>query len=393
MQRFSTSERPDWQDKAEKLGFIFHTMYGQKYWDESAYYQFSLKQIEQDIEDPTNELYAMCLDIVDRAVKSEEMLEKLMIPRNMWDIVAASWHSGDPSLYGRFDLVYDGVGPAKMLEFNADTPTSLYESAYFQWLWLEDKIKQGDFPADTDQYNSLQEKIIDQFSALFAPGSNIHFSSCKGTAEDRQTVRYIEDCAAQAGHKPHFVFLEDIGVDQSGRFTDQNNFLIQSLFKLYPWEDMVRESYAQFLPFSEVFFLEPPWKAILSNKAFLPLIWQHHEGHPNLLPASFDQTRPHNQMGKIEAFDGAYVRKPIFSREGANVSIVENNEIIEQAEGDYGEEGFILQQFQALPKFGDNYTVIGSWIVGNQAAGMAIREDKGLITKDLSRFIPHIIID
>ncbi|CCJ76861.1 Similarity with glutathionylspermidine synthase, group 1 [Cronobacter muytjensii 530] len=35
------------------------------------------------------------------------------------------------------DFVWTGQGPVKLLEYNADTPTSLYESAYFQWQWLK----------------------------------------------------------------------------------------------------------------------------------------------------------------------------------------------------------------------------------------------------------------
>lgn len=387
MQRITTTPRSDWKDKAEALGFIFHTMYGQQYWDESAYYQFTLAQIEDDLEDPTAELYAMCLDVVDRAAKSEELLTKLAIPERLWDMIAESWQQRAPSLYGRFDLCYDGQGPAKMLEFNADTPTSLYESAYFQWLWLDDKIASGEFPATVDQYNSVQEKIIDRFAALFETGSHIHFASCKDTDEDRQTVKYLEDCAAQAGHIPHFVYVEDIGIDRFGRFADTDSNLIQSLFKLYPWEDMMREQYAAHLPTSDITFLEPAWKSVLSNKAFLPLIWAFNEGHPNLLPAAFDDGSGTPDIGTD------YVRKPIFSREGANVSIIKDGNVVEAADGEYGEEGFILQAFQELPKFEDNYTVIGSWVVGDESAGIAVREDKGRVTKDLSRFLPHIILD
>lgn len=387
MQRIQAQERSDWRNKAEKLGFIFHTMYGEPYWDETAYYSFKLEQVETGIEDPTAELYAMCLDVVDRAVASEELLTKLVIPENMWGLIADSWRKKAPSLYGRFDLCYDGKRPAKMLEFNADTPTSLYESAYFQWLWLEDKIQDGTFNGNTDQFNSIQEKIIDRFAHLFEAGSNIHFASCKDTEEDRQTVKYLEDCAAQSGHIPHFVYVEDIGIDRFGRFADTKDNVIQSLFKLYPWEDMVREEYAPHLPTCDVTFLEPAWKSVLSNKAFLPLIWQFNKGHPNLLPAAFEGDEGMDELGT------GFVKKPIFSREGANVSIFKDGEILEEGEGEYGEEGFIYQSFEQLPLFEDNYTVIGSWLVGDEPAGMALREDKDLVTKDLSRFLPHIIVE
>lgn len=386
MKRIEAQQRADWKDKAEKLGFIFHTMHGEPYWDESAYYSFTLEQIEADIEDPTAELYDMCLDVVDRAVMSEDLLTKLAIPEAMWDVVAESWRQRAPSLYGRFDLAYGGTGPAKMLEFNADTPTSLYESAYFQWLWLEDKIRDGSFSPITDQYNAIQEMIIERFAALFASGSHIHFSACKGSDEDRQTVKYLEDCAAQAGTIPHFVYLEDIGVDRLGQFADSQNNIIQSLFKLYPWEDMVREEYAPFLSVSDVTFLEPAWKAILSNKALLPLIWQFNKGHPNLLPAVFEGSAEMEEVGNH------FVKKPIFSREGANVSIYQDGQERLKGEGEYGEEGYIYQAFNPLPCFDGNYAVIGSWLVGDEPAGMAVREDKSLITKDLSRFIPHIIL-
>jgi glutathionylspermidine synthase len=37
-------------------------------------------------------------------------------------------------LYGRFDLAYRGDGPPKLLEYNADTPTALFEAAVVQWI-------------------------------------------------------------------------------------------------------------------------------------------------------------------------------------------------------------------------------------------------------------------
>ena len=132
-------------------------------------------------------------------------------------------------------------------------------------------------------------------------------------------------------------------------------------------------------------WLEPAWKSIISNKALLPLLWEMFPDHPNLLPAYFAED-DHPQMDK-------FVVKPIFSREGANISIVENGKTIEQVEGPYGEEGMIVQQFHPLPKFGDSYMLIGSWLINDQPAGIGIREDRALITQDLSRFYPHIFVE
>ena len=52
MQRVPVAPRDDWKDTAIQHGFDFHSIDGDPYWDESAYYQFTLKQIENDLEDP-----------------------------------------------------------------------------------------------------------------------------------------------------------------------------------------------------------------------------------------------------------------------------------------------------------------------------------------------------
>ena len=146
MIRVPIVERENWQESANEYGFKFHTLYGQKYWDESAYYQFSLKQIEQDIEDPTDEIHQMCLKVVDRVVNDDLLLEKFCIPKQFWPLVRDSWQKQEPSLYSRFAFAYTGNSPAKFLENNADTPTSLYETGFWQWLWLEQQVDAGRLP-------------------------------------------------------------------------------------------------------------------------------------------------------------------------------------------------------------------------------------------------------
>ncbi|WP_256740986.1 glutathionylspermidine synthase family protein, partial [Cronobacter sakazakii] len=308
-------------------------------------------------------------------------------PKHTWEFVRQSWRSGQPSLYSRLDLAWDGRGEPKLLENNADTPTSLYETAFFQWIWLEDQLRAGNLPQGSDQFNSLQEKIIERFGELKAQyGFNrLHLACCRDTVEDRGTVQYLQDCASEAGIENDFLFIEDIGLGEKGQFTDLQDQVISNLFKLYPWEYMLRETFSTKLEDAGVRWLEPAWKSIISNKALLPLLWELYPNHPNLLPAYFCEDNP-PPMEK-------YVVKPLFSREGANVSIIENGQTIEQVEGPYGEEGTIVQQFHPLPKFGDSYTLIGSWLINDQPAGIGIREDRALITQDLSRFYPHMFVE
>ncbi len=314
-------------------------------------------------------------------------MDRIAIPAAMRDTVARSWREGAPSLYGRFDFAYDGSGPAKLLEYNADTPTSIYETAFFQWEWLENMVARGNLPSEADQFNRLHEALMERFGKLLTPGSLIHFSSDADHVEDRQTVAYLQDLAGQAGLETGFVAIDLIGLDAEGHFVDEERTIIGALFKLYPWENMLREPYADALPGAKTLFLEPAWKAILSNKAILPLLWERHPGHPNLLPAAFagDET-----ASAIMA--GAHVVKPFFSREGADVALVDGTTRVEGPQRGYGAEGRIVQAHAALAKADGQHAVIGAWIVGQDAVALSVREDDHPITRDLARFVPHVII-
>jgi len=388
MLRVPCQPRKGWQQLANEFGFHFHTMYGEPYWDESAYYQFSLSQIENDIEDPTAELHQMCLAVVDRVVNSEALLARFCIPKQHWDAVRDSWQRNDPSLYSRLDLVYNGKSPAKLLENNADTPTSLYESGFWQWLWLEQGVESTMLARNADQFNSLQEKLVFRFKEIAEHYriNQMHFSCCKDTVEDRGTVQYLQDCAREAGLNNDFVFIEDIGLADTGVFTDLSDNPITDCFKLYPWEFMLREEFGDALGDAGVNWIEPAWKAILSNKALLPLLWEMFEGHPNLLPAYFADDI------KTKDISGKWIKKPLFSREGANISIIDEGKESELSSGPYGEEGFIIQAFSTLPVFDGNHTLIGSWLVDDMPGGISVREDASAITQDLSRYLPHIIL-
>ena len=151
MQRILVTQRPDLAQAASEHGFEYKTGDGMIGWDETAYYRFSLRQIEDGIEKPAMEIDAMCFQLLDRSVADETIYRRLGIPAAYWDYIAASWKIREKDLYGRMDLSYDGEGPAKLLEYNADTPTALYETAVFQWEWLEQSVESGLIPRGCDQ--------------------------------------------------------------------------------------------------------------------------------------------------------------------------------------------------------------------------------------------------
>jgi glutathionylspermidine synthase len=368
--RITCTPRRDWVEKVESVGMLYHTIEGEIYWDESAYYKFSSAEIDT-IEDVTNELYAMCLKAVEHIIRNK-LFPKIGIQNKDIPLVTESWQRKDPSMYGRFDFIYDGNGQPKLLEFNADTPTALLEASVVQWFWMKDI-----FP-DKDQFNSIHEKL-EEFWKGCGFDDTVYFTCIRDTEEDLGNVEYIRDVAGQAGCNTRHIFIDEIGWSASAKkFVDLDNNIISAIFKLYPWEWLMDEEFGKQLFRVPWTIIEPAWKSMLSNKAILPLLWELYPDHPNLLPAYFDNR-----------FTDNYVQKPFFSREGENIRIVKNGTVYEK-DGTYGREGYIFQEYRPVPEFDGNYTTIGSWIINGQAAGIGIREDKTEITMNSSRFIPHI---
>lgn len=376
MIRESLTPRTAWQRQFEDLGFSYHSIDG-LYWDERYAYRFTADQIDI-LEQATIDLHQMSLQAVEHVIRHGQF-ERFAIPQSFWSYVEESWREKEFSLFGRFDLSWNGTGAPKMLEYNADTPTGLVESSVAQWYWMQDV-----YP-NADQFNSLHEKLIDQWKKFDAKGV-VHFV-CADSEEDVGNLSYLRDTAIQAGFATKQMSINELGWDEANaELVDDNDVKIDNLFKLYPWEWLSREQFASHLLSRPARIIEPAWKMLLSNKAILPVLWELFPDHPNLLPAYTEAWR----------IRGNFVKKPLLSREGENISIYADGNVI-HTEGEYGQEGFIYQAYSPQPKFDDGitpaYTSIGSWVVGDEAAGIGIREDETLITKDTSRFIPHYFVD
>lgn len=376
MKRLPSVIRKDWEHKLESLGFGYHSLEG-LYWDESHHYEFSLEEINT-IEKATSELWQMCLEAVDYVV-SKNLWYRFNIPESFRNYIITTWEEDHPSIYGRFDLGFDGKN-LKLLEFNADTPTSLYEASVIQWYWLQEL-----FP-DKDQFNSIHEKLIDYWKYLknYMNPHYIYFASLTNI-EDVTNVEYMRDCAAQAGFETEFIPIQDVGwAEDIEEFIAADRSIMEYIFKLYPYEWILEDGFGEKLVRNgfRSQWIEPAWKILLSSKAILPVLWEMYPNHPYLLESYFEPRHLKD-----------FAKKPIYSREGANVTLHKNNLPIEQNSGAYGKEGFIYQQLFDLPNFDGNYPVIGSWVIGQEPAGIGIRESAHLITNNQSRFIPHLITD
>jgi glutathionylspermidine synthase len=284
-------------------------------------------------------------------------------------------------------LSYSGHGPAKLLEYNADTPTALFEASVFQWQWLEDQVGAGALPSGADQFNSLHEKLIARFREIAAwhAVTTLHLACDPTSEEDKGCVAYLADCAGQAGLTPTMLAIGQIGRRDDGPFVDLANAPIALVFKLYPWEWMFADAFAGAASMRATRFIEPPWKAVLSNKGILPILWEMAPNHPNLLEAYFADDPAARRLGDH------YAEKPLFSREGSGIRLVEGMFALGSADGPYARGPRIRQALAPLPDFDGQHPVIGSWIIGEEPAGIGIREDASAITTNASRFVPHII--
>jgi glutathionylspermidine synthase len=378
VRRIKHAPRKDWVSRVEDVGLIYHhATDGSVYWDESAHYELTSSEVDT-LESATNELQRLCLEagqhIIDRKRYSEFHIPSLAIP-----LIERAWNEEPPAIYGRMDLAYDGVHPPKLLEYNADTPTALLESAVAQWYWLQDLHK------DADQFNSIHERLVAKWSELrdYLTGPILHITHLPDdTGEDLMTATYIQQTAQEAGLTTSGLIISDLGWDERNRrFVDEQGRPLSSIFKLYPWEWLVHEEFGQHLTErQDIQWLEPIWKMLWSNKALLPILWELFPNHPNLLPAYAHSPRDMRD----------YVKKPLLSREGANVSIYRGGSVAEQTDGEYGEEGFIYQALAPLPSFDGQVPVFGSWLVDGVSAGIGIRESTGLVTSNTSRFVPHL---
>ena len=284
------------------------------------------------------------------------------------------------SIYGRFDLAWDGTGEPRLLEYNADTPAGLVEAAVCQWTWLEETHP------DRDQWNMLHEHLVKRWGELRSQGVDVvHFAvGQQEPTEDWVTVAYLRDTAQEAGVQTLGVTVEDIGWHHDREiFLDPEDVEMRYCFAMYPTEWMLDSIFGQHLIAGRgtTRWIEPPWKLLLGSKALLPVLWDMFPGHPNLLPSYFDAPYAMRR----------YVTKPLFGWEGDGVE-VHGEGIAESVPRSHTEgQQVVYQQYVDLPDFDGHHPVLGTWVIGGRAAGLGIRESRERITTTRARFVPHLM--
>jgi len=380
VQRVTVLPRPDAAQALLNVGIDWATG---DYWQEQAAYAFTDEEITR-IEQAGQRLVDRLIETAGHSIEHGRLAE-LGIPAWLHPAIEASWNRRDESVYMRLDLAFDGHA-LHLLECNGQTPTSLIEASVAQWHWLEQQQALGHLPPGSDQYNRIHEALLEQWQHLQARGvTDVHFAA-GDSREDWATVTYLRDLAVQAHVSTAALNVEDLGVSPE-RLTlvGLQGEEIRHLMWLWPfefaWEDVAAEQLSR----TRTRFIEPLWKAVLCSKGLLAHLHERYPDDENVLAASL----------KPGTLGGEVVRKPLYSREGQNVTIIGAN--ADATPGHYGDLPVVEQRYTSLPSFpaadgSVRYPVIGLWVAGTEVCGMGVREAAGRITDDRASFVPHYLL-
>ncbi|MBF9141501.1 glutathionylspermidine synthase family protein [Hymenobacter properus] len=338
-------------------------------------------------------LYDMLVEAIPDPIP-DELLQKLAIAPDLWEAVRHSWNDERHwHLYGRFDLALTADGP-KLLEFNADTASSLPETAVVQWASL---VAAGQ-ASDERQANGLFECLEDQFRHWRALNNDrqatlllVHLPD---SAEDEANCAVLAEAARTAGFADVFVCSvdamtvsvqgEDRGVWAESVPGEWQKF--DFLFKLVPWEILAEEEpeltadLAHLQLTRDVVTANPAYALLFQCKALLALLWDTFPHHPLLLEAS------------LQPLPGHHVRKPLLGREGQNVTEIQPDGRPGAAvPGEFDQQPQFYQRWAELPTDAQGRRYQAGVFWAGEACAIGFRRDAGLIT-NLSEFVPHILI-
>ena len=385
--------KPLTDEYLESIGFIWHTDS-----DNSSYVSDEIVVISEDeanaFYEATNELYDMFAE-AGQYVIDNDLFHEINIPFNLVEMIKESWENDVHwHLYSRFDLAggIDGK-PIKLIEFNADTPTSLFETAIIQWAMLK-----ANGLDEASQFNNLYEALKDNFKRIITLDTDVEkfeeyyanlgwkilFSSISSSSEDINTTKLLEHIANEAGFNTDFEFIENVQFNDDGIFKDEEGF--EFWFKLIPWENIAIEESELALILTEIIkekraiIFNPAYSLMFQSKGFMKVLWDLYPNHPLLLETSFEPLENKKQ-----------VEKRCFGREGANTKIINSDGSIDvQTDGDYEGHKAIYQEYVELPtdSMGNSYQA--GVFYAYEACGLGFRRGEKILN-NMSKFVGHII--
>ena len=378
----------------ENLGLNWHTDD-----DNTPYIGDEIIEISQNeanaYYEAANELYDMFVNAAQYVIDNN-LFHELGIPFNLVQIIKDSWENEVHwHLYGRFDLA-GGTGgkPIKLIEFNADTPTSVFETAIIQWALLKENNMES-----VAQFNDFYDALHDNFKRLVTlngdldnfdkhyEGWKILFSSVAGNQEEEKTTKLLQNIATQAGFQTEFAYVDEVEFsDEDGIFYNGENY--EFWFKLLPWEVIAIEEsdlamiLQNIIKNQKAIILNPAYTLLFQSKGILKILWDLYPNHPLLLESSFEPI-----IGK------KCVKKPFLAREGANIAIFDENGVkIKETDGEYKNQKFLYQEFYEFDSDEAKNLYQAGVFFAYEACALGFRKG-GLVIDNASKFIAHYIKD
>ncbi len=375
----------------EQIGFLWHTDS-----DGSDYVADEIVVISEEeakaFAEAANELYDMFVEAGEYVIEKELFFE-LGIPFNLVNLIKQSWEEDSHwHLYGRFDFAggVDGK-PIKLLEFNADTPTALFETAILQWAMLK-----YNYLDEAQQFNFIYEALRDNFKRVVTLQEDVSsfaehyegwamlFSCIRGSVEDENTTRLLQVIASEAGFETEFCYVDEVGFGEEGIFCNEQNYPFW--FKLIPWEMIAIEEPELALLLSEIvqnhraIILNPAYTLLFQSKGMLKILWDLFPNHPLLLESSFEPLQ-----GK------PYVEKRAFGREGENIVIYDSKgEVIAKRDGEYGSFKPVYQEYVELCEDEQGRKYQAGVFFAYEACGLGFRRGDQIID-NMSKFVGHMV--
>ena len=375
----------------ENIGFTWHTDT-----DGTKYISDELVQITQEeaeaYYEAGNELYDMFVECAQHVIDNDLFFE-IGIPFNLVEMIKKSWENDVHwHIYGRFDMAGGVDGKQiKLIEFNADTPTSLFETTLLQWALLKENNMDED-----KQFNNAYEAIKNNFKRLVTldeevlsfddnyDGWKILFSSVEGDDEEEATTRLLQQIATDAGFNTSFEYLENVRFDEDGIFDAQDNNY-EYWFKLFPWEDIATDEpelatvLTNIMQNQKAILLNPAYTLLFQSKGMLKILWDLYPNHPLLLKTSY------------EPLDTLHVEKCVFGREGANTKIIDKDgTILEQTDGEYDNYKKVYQEYVDFPKDSQGSKYQAGVFFAYESCALSFRKG-GEIMDNMSKFVGHVI--
>ena len=199
------------------------------------------------LEGAVAQLFEMCVAAGDHVVDNE-LFDRMRIPPMARPQIRRTWESEPPSVYGRFDLRYDGERPpqaAGVQRRHPDRPGRVRRHP----VELAPVHRAGHATSGTrctTRSSPPGQRNLLKWERRTGVRPRVHlaWTSEETSGEDRMTVAYLMDTVVQAGYEAIELIVEDIVLDDGdGRFYDQQGRHLDVVFKLYPWEWLIEDEF------------------------------------------------------------------------------------------------------------------------------------------------------